>query len=350
MEKPQSAMPIVGGMFGLAAEHSKTQQRAPFLSAGTLRFVNARSALLTLLTALKPSRVWLPSFLCDALIPPIDVARIPISFYNPGDTLQPEQCDNNIPFEQGHLLLQIHYFGFPPPDALAERARASGAWVLDDAAQALLSQKVGHSADFTLTSPRKFVGLPDGATLEGLSRLDLPPPGLASPPVDWCALAVSAATGRTTFDQGGDDRTWFQQFQLLEDSQPLGAFAMSDVSSALLDTAFDWKTIASRRRENYLRLLTRLGSLALFPTLPDSVVPLGFPLRLASRDEVRAKLIARGFFPPVHWPVPGRVPADFTGSRRLATQIMTLPCDQRYGATEMEQMASELLHCLGTSQ
>jgi hypothetical protein len=81
-----------------------------------------------------------------------------------------------------------------------------------------------------------------------------------------------------------------------------------------------------------------LGKIAIFRKLPKGIVPLGFPVRVADREKVRAKLFAHGIFPPVHWPIKGTVPRTFTASHRLAGEIMTLPCDQRYGLPVLERI------------
>jgi hypothetical protein len=76
--------------------------------------------------------------------------------------------------------------------------------------------------------------------------------------------------------------------------------------------------------------------------LPDGVVPLGFPVRLKERDRVRQALFDARIYPPVHWPIAEVVPNEFGASHQLATEIMTLPCDQRYGAPDVERMVLEV--------
>jgi hypothetical protein len=97
--------------------------------------------------------------------------------------------------------------------------------------------------------------------------------------------------------------------------------------------------VAARRRANWEVLAVRLGDVAVFPRLPAEVVPLGFPVRAPRRDAIRQALFAQEIYPPVHWPLPG-VPERFADSHLLAAEIMTLPCDQRYGPAEMERMAT----------
>ena len=98
-------------------------------------------------------------------------------------------------------------------------------------------------------------------------------------------------------------------------------------------------TIARRRRENYALLADRLASVALFPTLSDGVVPLGFPIVVEERDRVRQALFAEEIYPPVHWDLEDVVPVAYSGSHWLSRHVMMLPCDQRYGPEVMEHVA-----------
>jgi dTDP-4-amino-4,6-dideoxygalactose transaminase len=114
---------------------------------------------------------------------------------------------------------------------------------------------------------------------------------------------------------------------------------MSELSRVLLRNSFDYSTIAQRRVDNYLALADKLGSSALFPCLPDQTVPLGFPIRTKERDKVRQALFAHEIYPPVHWPIQGVVSKEYGDSHKLASEIMTLPCDQRYNREDMDRMA-----------
>jgi dTDP-4-amino-4,6-dideoxygalactose transaminase len=118
---------------------------------------------------------------------------------------------------------------------------------------------------------------------------------------------------------------------------------MSQLSLAIINYSVDYSTIAKRRRDNYRALSERLGEYAIFRGIEPDVVPLGFPVRLANRDEVRQALFDHQIYPPVHWLIEGVTPPEYKDSHRLACQIMTLPCDQRYGPEDMETIAELFL-------
>jgi dTDP-4-amino-4,6-dideoxygalactose transaminase len=237
----------------------------------------------------------------------------------------------------GDLVVFIDYFGFPFDSALAAHVRHRRAWVLEDASQALLSPYVGKSSDFVIFSPRKFLGIPDGGILRYRGRNKISRPPLESPPAKWWLGALNAAILRREFDLYGRERSWFQLFQQLDKKSPIGPYGMSALSRAMLERSFDYSSIVRQRIENYRTLNDQLRKFAVFPELPEDVVPLGYPIRLANRDELRQRLFDHNIYPPVHWPIKGNVPRGFVESHRLADTILTLVCDQRYGAVDMER-------------
>ena len=117
---------------------------------------------------------------------------------------------------------------------------------------------------------------------------------------------------------------------------------MSDLSLLILKHAVDWQKVSERRRDNYKFLASKLGQIAVIPELTSDVVPLGFPVRLKERDRIRQALFAEKIYPQFHWPIAGFVPSEFEASHRLAAEVMTIPCDQRYNQSDMERVVSQL--------
>jgi dTDP-4-amino-4,6-dideoxygalactose transaminase len=111
----------------------------------------------------------------------------------------------------------------------------------------------------------------------------------------------------------------------------------------LLMHSLDYPAVAQRRIENYQILADKMNNLALFPKLPSYTVPLGFPICVERRDEVRQILFDHKIYPSVHWPIRSIVPEEFKDSHKLASEIMTLPCDQRYNSDDMCRIAELIL-------
>lgn len=329
---------IIGGTFGLPELRETGRPTPAFLREGDLLPVNARSGIRLLVEQLAPRRVWMPSYLCRAML--AGLPEIPIEFYEIGPRLRPTSLVWVPGVQPGDLVVLIDYFGWPSCPTLANLLRERGAWVLEDACQAMLTEGIGRAADFLLMSPRKFVGVPDGGILRSnREEIDLSEIPLQPPPGEWWLKAFSAFAERGEFDRHGGSRAWFERRREADAGNPVGPYRMSDLSAALLAHGFDYREIARRRITNYRLLAERLGDLALFPDLPGGIVPIGFPIRLPERDQVRKALFRHGIYPPVHWPIEDAVPGRFEESHALAREIMTLPCDQRYDESDMARMA-----------
>jgi hypothetical protein len=246
----------------------------------------------------------------------------------------------------GDLVIFIDYFGFPHDHRLAAFVKEKGAWVLEDACQALLSSHVGVISDFVLFSLRKWIGVPDGGIIQVPKSFSLTGFSLETPPSTWWLKALQTVVLRREFDDGLPMREWFKLFREAEDAAPTGPYAMSQLSQAIFQYSVDYSITAQKRIDNYRTLLGKLESYAVFPQIEPDVVPLGFPVRVAKRDTVRQALFDHEIYPPVHWLIDGVIPPKYEDSHLLAGEIMTLPCDQRYGSEDMERIAEVFLRTL----
>jgi dTDP-4-amino-4,6-dideoxygalactose transaminase len=338
---------IIGGMFGLQAVPDSKASFPPFLKNRSVYLVNARSGIWFLVHQLSPRQVWCPSYLCHTILDAVNSSAAGIRFYEVNYDLAIPSLEWLDQVQQGDLVILIDYFGFGCDLSCAIQARERGAWVLEDASQALLSGNVGQFSDFIVFSPRKFLGVPDGGILRLNRDVNFQGVTFETPPAQWWLNAFLASLLRREFDLHGGARHWFELFQKTESESPIGPYAMSELSRTLLLNSFDYSTIAQRRLDNYQVLASELGNLALFPNLPAHVVPLGFPIRVKNRDRLRQALFDHEVYPPVHWPIQGAVPEEFGDSHRLAAEIMTLPCDQRYDGSDMQRMARLVREALG---
>ena len=313
-----------------------------FLRESNLFLASARSGIMILIDILKPPNVWMPSYLCPTMLVGIDQKKTTRRFYEVDHDLRISFREWAEQIQVDDIVVFIDYFGFPLDPDIVHSMKERGAWILEDACQALLSKHVGQHSDFALFSLRKFIGVPDGGILVSNCDVKFESIDLEPAPASWWLKMLEASIGRREFDRSGEERRWFDLFREAEDSVPCARYTMSDLSKALLHTNFDYSCIAERRRDNYALLSQELSEMALFPTLPDDVVPLGFPIIHPQRNCIRERLFRKEIFPPVHWPIHEIVPDEFAESHRLAETIMTLPCDQRYSEDDMRGMARNL--------
>jgi len=342
---------IIGGMFGLeisALEETYRQgQEPPFLTRPYLLLATARSAFTLLARMLHPRTVWLPSFLCGVVIGAFPPDLIEIRFYPIDEQLGIIEEKWLSDIHTNDMVVFIDYFGFNQWTDWGAKIRHRGAWVIEDATQALLNTHFDENSHYVIFSPRKFVGVPDGGILMAMNEANLPNQNLVTPPVAWWIEAARASILRAEFDRHRGERIWYNIFQKTEADGPLEPYKMSDLSTLILKHAIDWQTVSQKRRVNYQFLASKLEQIAIFPKLTSEIVPLGFPIRIKERDCVRQSLFTNQIFPPVHWPIAGIVPSSFDASHRLAAEIMTIPCDQRYNQADMERVINKLSREIG---
>jgi len=333
---------IIGGLFGLQLDPASHMAAPAWLGERTVLTASGRSALRTLALFLQPRRVWLPSYLCAAMLLAFDSAESHVCFYPIDRALHVQSEDWLGAVSPGDLVVFVSYFGFATWHEHAVAARRRGAWVVEDACQAMLNEHFDDQAQYVVVSPRKFVGVPDGGALIAQGDAPLPTTALAPPPRRWWLQAFAACAGRGEFDRHGGTRAWFESFQAAEAHTPSSPAAMSEFSQFMLNGQIDLAAIAAARRSNYEALARLLPDLSLFPALPPHVVPLGFPVRLADRDGIRGKLFQHEIYAPTHWPIAHAVPETFEESQLLSLEILTLPCDQRCDAEDMDRLAALL--------
>lgn len=337
---------IIGGMFGLELSRVERTdidiQRPAFLLGSHLLLATNRSAFTLLVRSLNPKTVWLPSYLCGVVLGAFPTNLMKIRFYPVNDRLRITEDGWLSKIQTNDMVVFIDYFGFNHWAEWGAEARGRGAWVIEDAAQALLNEHHCKHSHFVVFSPRKFVGVPDGGILKAVNGAKLPEIDLPSQPEDWWMEATRASLLRAEWDRHGGERTWFEIFQKTEIEGPLEPCRMSEMSIMILMQAIDWRSISSRRRDNYKFLSSELEKHAIFPELPGDVVPLGFPIRMKDRARIRNVLFAKQIYPLVHWSIVDIVPPEFKDSHVLSDEIMTIPCDQRYNLTDMERVVEQI--------
>ena len=111
---------------------------------------------------------------------------------------------------------------------------------------------------------------------------------------------------------------------------------ITDLSRGYLQS-YSFKPIIEKRIENYDYLWKNLSQLRYAKPLfkrSDGQVPFGYVVLSVYRDRLLEYLISRGVYCNVHWRIPEAIIDPI--ARDLSRRILTIPCDQRYGKTEMD--------------
>lgn len=125
----------------------------------------------------------------------------------------------------------------------------------------------------------------------------------------------------------------------------VGREAMSRLSIGLLQRC-DAGTDADIRRSNAAVLHRRLPDWAFLPDTAGSFVPMGFPILVQSADRVVARLAESRIFAARHWRDLPVEPTEFPIEHAIARQLVTLPCDYRYGERDMHRVADAVIRAI----
>lgn len=328
---------VIGGVRGMNVSEPSPKGEG-LLDSKYGFYANARSAFHAVASLLELKRIWLPSFLCDTILIPFELLGIDCQFYAVDASLQPDFEDCAL--AEGDAICVISYFGFSHKDAIYEHLSSCGVIIIEDLCQAFY-QEPHPLADFSVKSLRKFFAVPDGAIVCAKNDYQVAWAYQDEERTDL-AWGIEAISGRTLFDQGlSASESWYECFQKSEAAMPIGCIPMSDYTKAQIASKIDFEGEAQQRMENFDCLLSGLSEIALFGVREKST-PIGFPVIVHDRDRVRHKLYNAKIYPPVHWDVSNVTPVRFSQSHELSKHIMTLPCDGRYGASDMERVITEL--------
>lgn len=346
----------IGSEFGWADLQFRWNSYKTILSQpNILTFSNGRAALRHAIrvayaqASSQKNKFLLPAYLCHSMVQPFVEEGVPFEFYRVTEKLHLDIDDIKQRIDSKTIgVLLVHYFGFSqPPHVLEMLKKYHKLFIIEDSTHNWLSSTAPFG-DVTIASPRKMLPIPDLAWLSlnsnhARNSSDLVP---IANGIDvqfavsrGLALALRGLYFRWPFDF---IKNWgFSLFQIADERLDESiSIRRASLFSRKLFKRMPLDHYSKKRRENYSVLLSGISELIhispLFPCLPNEVVPLGFPILIEDRDWVRAKLIDAKIYPPIHWHLPKEIDIrKFTLSAEIASNILTIPIDQRYGLEHM---------------
>ncbi len=296
-----------------------------------LRFQSARAAFLAMLRSHTPAAVWVPWYLCDSMLEPLQTAGSTVKRY----ALREDLACPEIPLGDGEWLLYVNYFGVCDRHVDDVLARYPREQVVIDNAHAFFSPVRDNLA--TIYSPRKFVGVPDGGYLVTQAPVALPEEiddGAANRCRHLLArLATGAEAGYADYATAESSLQWQEPRR------------MSPLTRHLL-ASIDYPSVRARRAANFRYLHTRLGSRNPLSLAADpECAPLCYPFGSAPRG-LREAWRARRIYSPTYWPNLGPTAGMPAFEQSLPETTLFIPCDQRLSPERLEPLVQHLLEQL----
>ena len=290
----------------------------PVLHGGALALSSGRACLSWLIRRKDIHRILLPDFLCDVVARACADYGVEVRRYRIGPDLRPEA--QNLQPEDGEWLYLVNYYGQLTQEALCSFAGGTKRTIVDNAQAYFAEPPEGMD---TLYTCRKFLGVADGAFL----YTDMP---------DDLELPADESRERMSFVLGRFERPAGEYFAEASENNDILSTEprrMSALTWNLLHAA-DYDRIRNTRAENFRQLNEALADLNGLQ-LREPEGPYAYPLMLPNAQALRRRLIEQKIFVPMLWPNVLQEQPEGSTARRLAEDILPLPCDQRYGAEEM---------------
>lgn len=292
-----------------------------------IRLNSGRNAFEYILRAREYKKVYLPYFTCDVMLEPILKLKLKYEFYHINEQLEPIFDFNKIGVDE--TFLYTNYFGIKGLQVIKISKNCPN--LIIDNSQAFFEKPLAGIDTFY--SPRKFLGVPDGAYLytDKILQTELSR--------DKSQMRFSHLTKR--IEDGPE--AGYLDFKANDDTiKGQSIKLMSSLTQALLCN-IDYDNVIKIRKQNFRLLYEHLQkSNKLHLQIDQDFVPMVFPYLAAKGKSVKQKLIQKEVFVATYWPNVFEWCDKSKIDYKIAEKIVPIPLDQRYGEKEMEFIISHI--------
>lgn len=316
-------MKPIGGYFSLEVNDGRERHhRALHLNAG-------RYALEYILKVRKYKKVYLPYFICDSVMEPIERLGVAYEFYHINERLEPAV---KLQPKDDEAVLYVNYFGLK--NSFASTFCYAYKNTILDQTQAFYSEQGNKYEDKrvqcdTFYSCRKYFGVPDGAYLytDCLLEEELPQDE-SFERMAFLTKRIDRSAQEGYADFHANDKTL----------SIVGIKRMSRLTEAMMK-GIDYSAKAERRIRNFHILRKALEESNRFKWAMDyGTVPLVYPYYVENGAELRQRLIENQVFCARYWPNVLEWCRPATLEYQLAENLVCLPIDQRYCEEDMKRI------------
>lgn len=282
-----------------------------------LKYQSVRSAFYALLLHCKPKRVWMPYYICDTMLTPLELANVEICFYALNRDFS---IADTINLEPGDKLLYVNYFGLCTTYQEELLQRYNPEKIIFDHSQAFFCSPKECLA--TLYSPRKFFGVPDGGLL--VTKLNMAEPNV----IDTDSIHRSVHLFQRLAGEPEEGYDAYQRAeQSLKDIEPK---RMSLLTERIL-ASIDYQTVKRKREENFRLLHQQLLERNTLELAVENLSgPMLYPYMPAEKaKQLKQDLIRQRCFVATYWPECLTRLEGFDNEKYLVDNLVALPCDQR---------------------
>ena len=304
-------MKEIGGYFEL--ELNKGEEYYP----NSIKLNSGRNALLYILKAYTPKKIFIPKYVCDSVLEPIIKMKIEFEFYYLKKNLDPILPSH---FESEDFLLYVNYFGIKD-DTTRDLADKIGNMIVDNS-QAFYSKPFKLPAFY---SPRKFFGVADGAYLFTEKIIN-----------DILKRDISHNRSIYLLKRLDlDSQQGYQDYFLAEESFSNEPIKIMSKSTQRILASIDYERIKNIREKNFLFIHNELKGLnELNLDLKHLNGPMKYPF-LIQNENLKDFLIKNKIYASTYWKEVLKRVDENSFEYYLTKYLVPLPIDQRYNENDM---------------
>ena len=308
----------IGGYFELELS-SRKKEKYP----DAIKYQSARAAFSSVVENFSASTFWMPYYICNSMLYPLQKKNIKVKFYSIDIDLMPKE---NIELKKDDIILYVNYFGICKKNQLEFIKKFKKNQIIFDHSHSFYQKPSDVLA--TLYSPRKFFGLPDGGLL--LTSLPIQPPEEE----DFESIKrMQHLLIRLGFNAEKGYQDYIKSENSLSNPSPM---KMSKITNNIYKS-INFEAARRKRNKNFHLIhsfLKNSNELVINSNYING--PLAYPYLKKNNEEIRKKLLKNKIFTPTYWndclERVKKIDVEFYLTRNL----IPIPCDQRISKKDIE--------------
>ena len=308
----------IGGYFSLELPYNENGE----YHRDAIRLNSGRYCLEYVLRVKKYTKVYLPYYMCDAVLQPINKLGLDYQFYHIdkyfhiAEVLHPKKDE---------VILYCNYFGLMDEYVKIVTDRYAPNIIIDNT-QAFFSQPLPEIDTFYTC--RKFFGVADGAYLYTNKEADF------DIPQDYSSSRMLFLLDR--LDKSAEEA--FSDYHKSEDTLDHDEIKKMSKITQFIMSSICYKSAADRRISNYIYLHDNLSSSnTLSVDLERKNVPMVYPF-LSEDINLRKKLIDNKVYVASYWPNVKNMSNLESVESQFTVNLIPIPIDQRYGNDDLNKI------------
>ncbi len=312
-------MKPIGGFFEL--EIAKGQS---LYHDEAIKFTTGRACLNHILSLLKPSKLYLPYYCCNALFEPMILNEIEYEFYAINEQLEIKSPPN---LKYNEFIIYTDFFGIKTKYTNSLIHLYNEKLIVDNTHSFFL--KGYESPNYSFTSARKYFGVPDGAFLYGPSDLNINVSMMRN-----ANVSVQHNVNRLV----GLQEKAYAEYLKYEKELGSEIETISILSEKILST-INYKEVRKIRNENLNFLRKVFDNINRLKIDEDEIDCFCYPLLLEKPIE-KEKLYKENIFIPNLWmdTLIRKQKNRFELECKFSMELLPLPIDHRYTLKDMKRV------------